>query len=332
MTGGDRLHRINAVLLLASLAAATVWPFETLLLAYAVLGPLHYLTEISWLHERQYFLPTRTQRRLLWLGLGMLLIAFSGMGALPWIAALANHRSTLMFAVFAGIGVLVLLRRPVPRLLAVAALAVAGLMLQGNTFDLLMQLYLATLIHVFVFTNVFVWVGIRRRPSRDGYLFALLFLCCPLLCWLLPASWSMPPEAWANRNYALFFATLNYSALRALGQPTMPEMLFNSATAIDFTRFVAFAYSYHYLNWFSKTNVIQWHRMPQQRGVLIGLIWIASIALYVYDYVLGFILLLALSFAHVVLEFPLDHLALRQVLARSGTATKPTTAALVRNR
>ena len=30
-------------------------PFETFLLAYAFLGPLHYLTEISWLHDRQYF-------------------------------------------------------------------------------------------------------------------------------------------------------------------------------------------------------------------------------------------------------------------------------------
>jgi hypothetical protein len=30
-------------------------PFEVFLFAYAVLGPLHYLTEISWLHDRQYF-------------------------------------------------------------------------------------------------------------------------------------------------------------------------------------------------------------------------------------------------------------------------------------
>ena len=30
-------------------------PFETFLFAYAFLGPLHYLTEISWLHDRQYF-------------------------------------------------------------------------------------------------------------------------------------------------------------------------------------------------------------------------------------------------------------------------------------
>ena len=35
--------------------SAYFFPFETFLLAYAFLGPLHYLTEISWLHDRQYF-------------------------------------------------------------------------------------------------------------------------------------------------------------------------------------------------------------------------------------------------------------------------------------
>ena len=31
-------------------------PFEVFLFAYAFLGPLHYLTEISWLHDRNIFL------------------------------------------------------------------------------------------------------------------------------------------------------------------------------------------------------------------------------------------------------------------------------------
>jgi hypothetical protein len=45
-------------LLLASLALAYVPPFE-LLLCYAILGPAHYFTEISWLHDRGFFLPHR---------------------------------------------------------------------------------------------------------------------------------------------------------------------------------------------------------------------------------------------------------------------------------
>ena len=41
------IDRLNTVLIAVSMLLAIRWPFETLLLAYAVLGPLHYMTEIS---------------------------------------------------------------------------------------------------------------------------------------------------------------------------------------------------------------------------------------------------------------------------------------------
>ena len=37
--------------------AAIVAPFQIFLLAWAVLGPLHYLAEISWLHDRNFRTP-----------------------------------------------------------------------------------------------------------------------------------------------------------------------------------------------------------------------------------------------------------------------------------
>src|SRR2546421_9169325 len=46
-------------LMLSALALTYLVPFELLLLAYVVLGPAHYATEISWLHDRKYFLPQR---------------------------------------------------------------------------------------------------------------------------------------------------------------------------------------------------------------------------------------------------------------------------------
>ena len=51
----DQVNYLNIVLMVASAAIALRWPFETFLLAYIVLGPLHYLTEVSWLHDRHYF-------------------------------------------------------------------------------------------------------------------------------------------------------------------------------------------------------------------------------------------------------------------------------------
>src|SRR6476620_8626575 len=50
----------NIGLMVLSLVMAAVVPFELFLVSYAVLGPLHYLTEISWLHDRQYFAPRRS--------------------------------------------------------------------------------------------------------------------------------------------------------------------------------------------------------------------------------------------------------------------------------
>src|SRR5213079_1261096 len=46
-------------LMLAALGLTYLVPVELLLLAYVVLGPAHYATEISWLHDRKYFLPRR---------------------------------------------------------------------------------------------------------------------------------------------------------------------------------------------------------------------------------------------------------------------------------
>jgi hypothetical protein len=48
---------VHLGLMLAALAITYLVPFELLLLSYVVLGPAHYFTEISWLHDRKYFLP-----------------------------------------------------------------------------------------------------------------------------------------------------------------------------------------------------------------------------------------------------------------------------------
>src|SRR6188768_2442551 len=46
---------INIGLMLLSCVLAFFIPFELFLFSYAVLGPLHYLTEIGWLHKKNYF-------------------------------------------------------------------------------------------------------------------------------------------------------------------------------------------------------------------------------------------------------------------------------------
>jgi hypothetical protein len=79
------------------------------------------------------------------------------------------------------------------------------------------------------------------------------------------------------------------------------------------TSLLAFVYTYHYLNWFIKADVIRWAAIPRLRLALVAAASAASTALYFYDYAFGFTMLLALRLVHVVLEFPLNNLALRQL-------------------
>jgi hypothetical protein len=97
-----------------------------------------------------------------------------------------------------------------------------------------------------------------------------------------------------------------YTNIELLKLTNQPVNIFTSNIGIRVQSFIAFAYTYHYLNWFSKTGLIQWHKVSKRWLVATLAIWIASVALYYYDYVLGIVVLFMLSIAHVMLEFPLN--------------------------
>jgi hypothetical protein len=72
-------------------------------------------------------------------------------------------------------------------------------------------------------------------------------------------------------------------------------------------RLIAFAYTYHYLNWFSKTSIIKRHEVSKRRSIFIIVLWLVSLALYAYDYVAGMTALYFMSILHVLLAFLLNH-------------------------
>ena len=51
----DQINYFNMLLMAISVVAAIILPFEVFLFSYGILGPLHYLTEILWLHDKNYF-------------------------------------------------------------------------------------------------------------------------------------------------------------------------------------------------------------------------------------------------------------------------------------
>ena len=84
-----QINYINIGLMFMSAVLAFFMPFETFLFAYAFIGPLHYLTEISWLHDRQYFSKGKYD-------FAFLLI----IGVILSIAAFANDFESLNFELY----------------------------------------------------------------------------------------------------------------------------------------------------------------------------------------------------------------------------------------
>jgi hypothetical protein len=311
----EQVERLNAVLMLGSCAAAFIAPFHVFLFAYAVLGPLHYLTEISWLHDRDYFAPRPAARR--W-----------------WLVLVAAAMAVLLFGYVSDN----LLKRPVAPTLEIgmvylvfcaaafvlfvrhAASAVALLVVVAGTLAIfsdarayaLLAYFIVTIIHVLVFTAAFVLYGALRRRSRSALWSLGVFAACLASFFVVP--WASPIVVSERlREVYAFFAPLNEQLLLLGGARS--AHVYDSAAGVAVMRLIAFSYTYHYLNWFSKTSIIRWHEVPRRRAIAIGVAWIAALLLYAGDYSTGLSVLYVLSLLHVLLEFPLNH----RTLAGIGT-------------
>jgi hypothetical protein len=285
----DRVNYYNMLAMLLSAYLAILVPFELVLLSYAILGPGHYLTEISWLKGKQFF-TVKKYDYLIVLSIAVVAILIR----LP--------SANLLFYTF-GLSLLFLfIKDSISRVAAVLIMVTAGyFLLSHNIFRIIFGLYFNTLIHVYVFTGMFMLHGALKSNRVSGYLSVVMFLLCPILLMSLFADWHITPSAWAVSNYS-FFSRINLVTLRSHS-----INVYTNSASILLTRFISFAYLYHYLNWFSKTSIIQWHKIPVKRTIVIILIWTGSVALYFYNYNTGWRWLFMLSLVHVILEFPLNH-------------------------
>src|SRR5271156_2603235 len=101
----DSVNYLNIGLMLLSAGAAFVMPFELFLFAYAVLGPLHYLPEISWLHDRGYFLKQKYDYLFPAL-LAVALILASRLLSEPYLKGETD--TAIQYTAFAGVAILLL--------------------------------------------------------------------------------------------------------------------------------------------------------------------------------------------------------------------------------
>jgi hypothetical protein len=190
-------------------------------------------------------------------------------------------------------------------LLTIIALGATAVMAANGSSLAVLGILLPTLIHVSLFTLVFMMLGAYRSGSKAQALLVVVYLLAIGIILVVPpsAATQIPAFAKAGQEY---FGNVGPALGRLLG-------VANLRLDTRLTSLLAFVYTYHYLNWFIKADVIRWAEIPRSRLALVAAASAASTALYFYDYAFGFTVLLALSLVHVVLEFPLNSLALRQL-------------------
>ena len=395
LTKDSKINFLNIGLMLITAVFAFFLPFETFLLAYAFLGPLHYLTEISWLHDRQYFTKGKYDFvPLLLIGVALSYAAFAkdfdfNIDFYKEFVALNLFDKLLVLALFSSL-LFAFVKNLVVKIIAILFIFIfiSGWLAPENATEnsksttiFALTSLLPTLIHVYLFTGLFMLFGALKSRSKTGLLSVLAFIIIPIyLVYGLPVTpkknyiSDYGKEAYYADGDGFFYTNVSIlDHFRLMNEPNLtnkqyldsiinkdsktnqtpiaerqritdslsdklnqafivpnPESeyymrpipaklaipieskdyywnyVFFSGFGIMLMRFIAFAYMYHYLNWFSKTEVIRWHKVPKIRFVAVLLLWLTACALYAYNYSLGLSFLFFLSFTHVLLEFPLN--------------------------
>ena len=359
MNTGTRINVVNIGLMIFSCIAAFIMPFEVFLFAYAVLGPLHYLTEISWLHDRQYFTKGKYDSIVLWI-IGGIILLESLANRNQWNWPFNNDfGNKIIFIALTGSLLMIFVKN--------VYLKVGGfflLLVMANKFFrpdqrdglvFFIGALLPTLIHVFVFTGFFILYGALKSRSKSGIISFVVFIICPALLFLLFRDRSFVEitkygqDSYTGGGDGFYYTNLTFltnifnidfpqlkdaagnllyyegtdgTQVAAPDYSNAAQVVFHSQTGILLMRFIAFAYTYHYLNWFSKTEVIKWHKVPKARFIGVVILWVTSLILYGVNYSLGLRWLYFLSFCHVLLEFPLNMVSITGIFKETGSIVK----------
>lgn len=300
----------NIGLLIISALLAIFLPLKLFLFAYAFIGPLHYLTEISWLHKHQYFSKGKYDY-LYFILMGILITVF---GFAKGFRSTDNVIFTIIVSLIAAFLFLQIKDKSLKIIALLTITAVFFLWPDKQDiyfFDSIIRVLLPTIIHVFIFTAAFMLYGAIKDGHYSGYLTILFLVICTVVVWYVSPSLTYTSEN-TEKYYSNGFFSINVYLYNLFTGETLPyaptsiQPVIHSALGYKIMRLVAFAYTYHYLNWFSKTSIIGWHKIPVLNWVLIIVLWVISIMLYSFDYRTGFKWLFLLSILHVFMEFPLN--------------------------
>jgi hypothetical protein len=297
------IHNLNSGLIILSCIVAYFIPFELFLFSYGILGPLHYLTEIGWLHKKNYF--TKGKYDFIFLIVTCVILVYWNYNPPKNYGLTAD---IILFSLLSSIA-FVFIKDWLYRFIIIAlALITVGFLNNAPQFFTLVGVFLPTIIHVLIFTWLFMVYGVLKERSLPGLISILVLIACSAIILVVqPSNLTYEVSEYSQKSYSQF-GELNYRLINFFNMDhlTSIKQIFTTNAGFVIMRFIAFAYTYHYLNWFSKTSVIKWHQVPKKTLIITLAVWLISISLYIYNYNLGLEVLFFLSFLHVFLEFPLN--------------------------
>lgn len=320
-----RVDLVNIGLIIGSLILAILLPFRLLLVAYAVLGPLHFLTEINWLHDKGYFIRNRN-----WLWLGVVAITIIALPKVVQYVGLTNYsqigllafqldsisNGVIFLSLWSAIVLSVFDARGWRVLVIAAGVPIAYLLNSVSSYVILVGLLIPTVIHVYLFTGLFMLYGALKSNSKIGLGTAVLTVVVPLVIYLFPVDPGLYNFSDNVKDTIVSngFHMMSLELAKLLGVTDGKSFLFYGTWELKMQIFLTYAYIYHYLNWFSKTAIIGWHKgVRGGKAMVILIVWAAFVGLFAIDYKLGFISVLGLSFLHVIAEFPLNAVTIKGI-------------------
>lgn len=299
---GKRIDIVNCGLIVISLALAYLLPFKLFVFSYVVLGPLHYMTEIGWLDSKSFFIRRKSD---VWWIVGLCtaasiatLTSFFTAGEYPSQNMLSFiHPSRIVLTtVLAAVGLVFVKSGFLRMLWVISAYALVIFMNQLPSHLMFFAMFVPTVVHVFVFTFFFMTQGAIRSKSKFGGLASIMLLGAGGMALFLSIDPFFPDEF-----SRIFMEQTRFDRLH----PQLGAYL-GIKSPHQIQVFLAFAYTYHYLNWFSKTGIIKWHKVERWKLVTAVIIWVGSVGLYFIDMHLAVMSLFFLSLLHVFLELPLN--------------------------
>jgi hypothetical protein len=313
----NNIDNINSILIIIAFGLSIILPFELFLFAYAVLGPIHYLSEIAWLEKKNFFLPNKFYQ-FFFIGLStltslLLLISYFNENFLALDFQqihLEKFISPLIFLTFIGALILLNYRNQINLFLLFFLTILLAFIFHGSFFfEVFFGIFLTSLIHVWLFTAIFMINGAISSKSKYGIITFAIFLICSLAIFFIK-----------NHHYEIsqfkseIFNLTNTVPLNKFITDLFSIKERNSlGVNNNLQSFISFAYTYHYLNWFSKTKVIKWHILPRKKLIIVFGFYLIVLSFYLTDYRLGFLVTIFLSMIHVFLEFPLNFLSFKQL-------------------